>query len=1084
MSHPDRTPTTWHLTSEQRRVMLERRRDELNAWRTRHEMSVDAWSFTTPLGQSFPLTLGAPWPVVDQTVADGPVVLEACFRVPDAWAGEPVELELDVSGEGFVTLSTGARGGLNPYHRAFPVTAEPGTDVRVRVEAVPKGLFGSRVEHPRLAVARLVAPEEDVRRLVSDLSVVLDAARALTGHDVVPHLLTVAEDAVRGIQWPSGAEAYLTRLDAGLGGWNAGGLWTMPTVSPRREALTREHLASVREARSELRAGIERVRQAFPPVGALALSGHAHLDLAWLWPVAESKRKAERTFETALGLMERDAVFTFNQSSAQLYAWLEEERPDLFARVRTRVLEGRVEPVGGMWVEPDCQMTGGESLARQLLYGQAYFASRFGQRSTVAWLPDTFGFTPALPQLLLEAGITGFFTTKLSWNETTPFPHDLWLWEGLDGSRVVAHAFKNDFQGAPALGSYNGDIAPEHLLRVRGHDRAKHLSAWRHRAAEALFTFGFGDGAGGPSREMLERFELLQNFPALPRLRHSRVDAFFDTLPREGLPVWVGELYLELHRGTLSSQGRVKSLNRQVEHRLLEAEAAATLAWWASQPAGEAFAYPAAELEGTWKTLLLHQFHDILPGSSVREVYEDAHPALEAARDAAARVRDEALRFTVRNDPGWVTVWNAALAARPLRVTLPSRAGEARVVTADGRDVPVQDTRDGLLVEDAGILVPPLGCVELRMLPNERASAAEAGSVSVTRDGDHVTLENDVLTVTVAPDGTLAGVTDRVHGREVLAGPGNRLVVFHDVPRAWEAWDVNPDTQDPELGETLRADDMTVVASGPVRAAVRVTWRWRESVMVQEYRLTRASRRVEIVTRADWCERRSLVKAFFSLNVRTDAAVFETAFGVTTRPTHRNQASDAARFEVSAHRFVDVSEPGYGVSVLNDGKYGHSVLGSVVGVTLLRGPVFPDPTADLGAHDFTYALLPHGRDWVEGGTVLEAFDLNSPLVVTAGRAGGASVPVTVEGLPVMLGALKKAEAGTDGAVILRFYEPHGARGQVRLCVPPAWCVERVNLLEEAPRAGLPAPQRHTDGWVLAVRPFEVVTLRLTPLAGD
>ena len=357
------------------------------------------------------------------------------------------------------------------------------------------------------------------------------------------------------------------------------------------------------------------------------MTGHAHIDLAWLWPVAETRRKGQRTFGTVLDLMERYPDFTFNQSSAQLYAWIEEDAPDLLERVKERVAEGRWEPIGGSWVEPDSQITGGEAYVRQLLYGQRAFEAWFGKRSTVAWLPDVFGFSGAIPQLLRGAGIDGFFTIKLNWNEENRFPYDLFTWEGIDGSRVTANMFRN----LPPAHGYNGNIAPLDTL-----------GTWRNFAGkrqhpESLLAFGWGDGGGGPSARMLENYARIREFPALPRLRMAHIEEYFASLPETGLPVWVGELYLEFHRGTLTTQARTKQLNRAGEHRLLEAEAFATIA----QLSG--FPYPHDEIETAWKTLLLNQFHDIIPGSSIAEVYQDTVPELEEVVRTATAVRDAAL---------------------------------------------------------------------------------------------------------------------------------------------------------------------------------------------------------------------------------------------------------------------------------------------------------------------------------------------------------------------------------------------------------------------------------------------------------
>lgn len=1069
MTSPDRTPTTWHLSTEQRRVVLGRHLAELRAWADRANMDVADWTFTFPGDAPVPLHPGQPWPRVDGAVAGGPVRLAATFTVPAGF--DTPELELDVGGEGLVQLSCGGAGGLNPHHRRFPVAARPGESVTVTVDAVPKGLFGANQPHPALAVARLAQPEPDVTALATDLGVLLDVVKELDGEPAAPHLLTAAEDALAGLHplWPSSAAAYAGRPGAGLGA-DMGTLWSSPPVGdalPLGEVV----LDAVRAARGALAARLEGLLAAFPPQGALALSGHAHLDLAWLWPLAETRRKAVRTFETVLNLMERYPDFTFNQSSAQLYAWIEEEHPELFARIADRVREGRWEAVGGMWVEPDAAMSGGESLARQLLYGQRYFQEKFGRRSTVAWLPDTFGFTGQLPQLLQQAGVTGFFTTKLSWNETTPFPHDLWLWEGLDGSRVLGHMFKNDIYGAEALGSYNGDISAAHVRRVIHHDRAAALPAWRGAAPETLFTFGLGDGAGGPSAGMLERFGRLREYPGMPRLRHARVDDVYAAFPTTGVPVWVGELYFQLHRGTLSSQGRTKRLHRQLEARLVEADVALALARMGGRddPAAR------AALETHWKTHLLHEFHDILPGSSIREVYAEAEPTLTAARDAVTALRDAAL--PPDSGPGeTVTVFNASLVPRLLTATLPGEAGWS----LDGHALPAQAVADGTLVHAPGVTVPPLGGVTLS---RGRAGAGGVPAAPVTLEStpDGTWLSNALLRVLITPVGDVARLVTAA-GRDALGEHGHRLVAFRDLPRAWEAWDVNPDIQDAALGEVLPGGTVTVTEDGPLRAAVQITRPFRDSTITQTVSVTAGSPRVDIRTHADWQERRTLLRAFVDVNTRSDHATVETAYGAVRRPTHRNQPADAATFEGSAHRFIDLSEPGGGVAILNDGRYGHSAYGSELAVTLLRGPIYPDPHADLGEHEFTYSLLPHGGDWTRD-VVAQAADLNSPLLV---HGGAASAPVLrLDGLTVALGTLKAAEDG-DG-VILRFYEPHGARGEVYVVTAPDMTVTRVTLLEEEQPGPPLGGTLAGDGgrWTLTVRPFEVVSLRIHQTgAGD
>jgi alpha-mannosidase len=955
-------------------------------------------------------------------------------------------------------------------------------------------MFGSHVREPRLERAHFVVPHTDVCALERDLTMIARAADVLGDHEVVPHLLEIVEEAfaIYGPAWPSHSEVAQSRLALGYVNPIGRGvesippdfaveafdvhpfsnpIWRLPPAPRPLEPLPAATLAAVREAREHVAARLARLRDDYPPAGALALTGHAHLDLAWLWPVAETRRKGRRTFATVLGLMERYPDFIFNQSSAQLYAWMEQDAPDLFARVQERVAEGRWEPIGGSWVEPDCQITGGESFVRQLLYGQRAFTEWFGRRSTVAWLPDVFGFSGSIPQLLLGAGIEGFFTIKLTWNEENRFPHDLFFWEGSDGSRVTANMFRNL---PPALG-YNGNIAPLDTLGTwRNFDGKRYHP-------KSLLGFGWGDGAGGPTARMLENFTRLREFPALPRLRMAHIEAFFASLPREGLPVWVGELYLEFHRGTLTSQARIKALNRTAEHRLLEAEAFATIA----SQRNDGFAYPRDELEAAWKVLLLNQFHDILPGSSIAEVYEDSFPALEEVVETAVRVRDAALAHRGGGAAGPASgqrylVANAALTERPLSIVLPRR-DSAVVLDNQGNPLWSQVVAEGLLVHNPSRVVPGLGAIALSVAAGD---AQGGGSDSVARAeavAGGSRLSNDLLTVEIGADGTLLQIVDLAHGRrDVLAGRGNQLWMYVDKPRTYDAWDIEENYED-EGEEIGGVESVEIVESGPLRAAVRVRRTWRDSEIEQTYRLLAGSRRLDIDTRIDWHERQRYLQARFPLAVHTHEATYETMYGVTRRPTHRNTSWDAARFEVSGHRFADLSEPGYGVALLTDAKYGYSARGNLLTLSLLRGPLYPDPGADLGEHRFTYSLLPHSGDWTEADVVGEAFALNSPLFAVAVAGDTASSTdvsfVTTEGLPLALGSLKRPEDG-DG-LILRFYEPRGARGRALLRFPVAVSgVARVDLLEEPADGSPPVLSDDSQTISLDVRPFEVVTLRI------
>ncbi|WP_297859919.1 glycoside hydrolase family 38 C-terminal domain-containing protein [Meiothermus sp.] len=725
-----------------------------------------------------------------------------------------------------------------------------------------------------------------------------------------------------------------------------------------------------------------------------------------------------------------------------------------------------------MWVEPDGNLLSGESWVRQMLYGQGYFEQKFGKRARVAWLPDTFGFTGNLPQLLQQGGLPYFFTTKLNWNETNPFPHDLWQWEGLDGSRVLAHAFWNPNE------SYNGRLEALDLCGTW-----KNFKGKRHHDT-SLLTFGYGDGGGGPSAPMLERFERYREFPGLPRLEMGRVEDFYQRLEESAppLPVWVGELYLELHRATYTTQARLKELNRRLEQTLLEAEMAWALA--SLKPLDPRLAideprYPAQNLQAFWKVLLLHQFHDILPGSSIHSVSQEAAESLQMALVQAEELRQEALgllstdvRKVHPEALAHLMVWNLGTTARPLRLQMERPTEQFfRLLTATGDEVPYQEAGSHILIA-ADQTVPAMGYLALAVVAHLEARRTP----TVRVNGQGRVLENQHLRLEVAPDGTLARLYDKDHRREVLAGRGNQIWAYTDVPRYWEAWDV--DASYMREGHEIAASEVKLIEAGPLRAGIWVERKLGASSLEQIYWLWGGSRRLEIETRMHWQERRTLLRALFPLNVRTHEAWFDTAFGALARPNHANTAWDAARFEVPALRWADLSEAGYGVSLLGGYKHGYSAHANVLGLSLLRGPLWPDPLADVGEHAFTYALYPHPGDW-RTGTVAEAEDFAAPLRPLALPVHAGGQPPIRQFLRLSQGGLRVAafkRAETGFGYILRLYEAHGGRGVLELDLSSLGIrkASRVNLLEDL-EEDLLLQNGHL---ALAYTPYQVISLKL------
>ncbi|WP_454049596.1 alpha-mannosidase [Cellulomonas sp. Marseille-Q8402] len=766
-------------------------------------------------------------------------------------------------------------------------------------------------------------------------------------------------------------------------------------------------------------------------------TGHAHIDSAWLWPARETVRKCSRTFSSAVALMDERPDFVFACSSAQQYAWVAERHPELFARIKEKVAAGQFVPVGGMWVESDTNMPGGEALARQMVEGKRYFLEEFGHETQDVWLPDSFGYTGALPQIVRAAGSRWFLSQKLSWNDTNRMPHHTFRWEGIDGSRVLAHF--------PPVDTYNSDLSPRELAHAEREFRDKDV------ASESLVPFGWGDGGGGPTREMLAAADRARSLAGLPEVELGSPNTFFERAEAEladaGTPaVWSGEMYLEYHRGTYTSQARTKRGNRRSEHLLREAEL-----WAATAAVRTGSAYPAGELRDLWRVVLLHQFHDILPGSSIGWVYRQAEEAYADVERRAEAVVAAALAALVGEDGG---------------------AGDAGA-RGTVRFNAAPHARDG---------VPALGGA---LAADD--GAGPAGAVEVLREDDGtLRVRTDVLDVRLTAGGQLASVRDLAADREAVA-PGhlaNLLQVHRDVPRQWDAWDIDAEYRR-TVQDLLAADAVEVVAEKPDRAVVRTSRTVGDSTIVQDLTFRPGTRVVEIVTEVDWHERQRLLKLAFGLDLHADRSAAETQFGHVLRPTHTNTSWDAARYEICAHRWLHVGEPGYGVSVANDATYGHDVTrtvtedggtATVVRQSLLRAPLFPDPEADQGRHRFL-SVLHVGAGIPEA--VVDGYRANLPVREVRGSRGVEPL-VTVDGDGVVVEAVKLADDGS-GDVVVRLYEAHGTRARATVTpgFPTAGVVETDLLERDVPARAVRAGS-HGDGGAVALelRPFQLVTLRL------
>ena len=1034
------------LPLEMRLRRMARRLEELERWVPREVVALDGWTL-----QGEPVAKGHRWQDQGEPLAFAHPAVE----VPDHWPLNEVRLHLWLGGEGLVRL-VGAQTqsfGLNPPHRDFLPRER-----RFAIEADCVARLPQGVPNRQAAIGRteLVWHEVDLADFIRMQRQVIEMVRALGGHEVEPWpvppyfpsrkhpshsdphavcrpVMDLAEAAFHLLDWPTETTAYLARI---AGAAEAQTIWALPEVATP-EPLPDRARASVLAARDHLQAGLRALQGRFPQEGTLATTGHAHIDLAWLWPMAETRAKAQRTFHTVLQLMDQFPEFRFNHSTAQLYDFIGQDDPALLAAITDKVAGGQWEPIGAMWVEPDTNMPTGESLIRQLLYGIRWFDRQFGKRSTVLWLPDVFGFSPVLPQLLRQVGMTSVFTIKTNWSERNKLPHDLFHWQGLDGSEVILHTFENPADG------YNAEMGPRATLGTWANYQDKETHA------HSLLCYGHGDGGGGPTEDYILRLRQMQDFPVVPKIAHANVSDWFAGIPARltaPLPKWVGEIYLEYHRGTLTTQSRTKYLHRRAERALVTAEVLGSMVALRGGPLP-------ASAEPDWRVLLRNQFHDILPGSSIREVYEQAEAELAGVVASGLARQDAAMAalgagMDAGSEDGIVVV-NPDLSPRPLRV--------------QGAGFPGGQSVEGGQVFTAPVLIGGMSVVACRM-GNLPISAGL--SVSPLR------LENDFVKVRLHQDGTLASLWDKRAGRECLAPDaanklrGNQIWAYVDKPRYFDAWDIEEDYV-ANGTEVLATGPAKVIETGPHRVAVRVLRRFGASTISQTIRLWANSPRVEFKTDLDWHDRRILLKSRTALAIHADHATFECSCGVIKRPTHRNTPWDAAKYEVAGHRFADLSEPGFGVALLNDGKYGHDVAGNVMGLSLLRSPVYPDLLADEGRQSFTYALLPHLGDWHDGGVLAEAEDLNQPLLALPAKLDRDQhwQAVQVQGR-LALSALKPDEGGTG--LILRLYEPAGDRVQPQITVPDGWTLgPQVNLLEE------PAPGDSTFG-PFQIRSFQLV----------
>lgn len=766
--------------------------------------------------------------------------------------------------------------------------------------------------------------------------------------------------------------------------------------------------------------------------------GHTHIDLAWKWPLRQTREKVLRSFSTVLNLMKEYPEYRFMSSQPQLYQFVKEEEPQLFEEIKKRVQEGRWEVEGAMWVEPDCNLTSGESLVRQIIYGKRFFQEEFGKGDNlVLWLPDVFGYSAAMPQILKKAGIEYFMTTKINWNEYNKFPNDVMFWKGIDGTEILTYfisttnhsVYPELVRNANFSTTYNGRQNISQVMGTWQRFQNKNLTK------DVLTCYGYGDGGGGPTREMLEESERMSwQLPGCPKVKQTFVREFFELLDKElenkKVPKWNGELYLEYHRGTYTSMARNKKFNRESEFLNHNVELLATMA----QLSNSNYQYPKNEIDDVWRLTLLNQFHDILPGSSIEEVYEDSKKQYESIMEKDNELLEQAMLSMMNEDIKTETLvcYQTAGIKRDSMVWLTEN--EYRLLEKEGYQGNNQKLGDGRYLIHLDKL-PIFGYLTGNALAKQESYSKSDMMAEFIQTKDESYLDTYFYQVKFNNRGEITSLWDKENGRDVVMKGRifNELVAFEDIPYEYDSWNIDAYYEE-KYWSINNLAQFELIENGPLASCIRVKRSFLHSHIIQDIWFYRYKRRIDFKTTVDWKEEQILLKAAFPIDVMTDEIVCDIQFGNVKRKTHRNTSWDQAKFEICAHKWVDVAEDNYGVALLNDCKYGLDAYESCVRLTLIKSGIYPNPNADKEIHDFTYSVLPHSGDFRQGNVISESFDLNMP-VITKILPGTPSLGECFEGIitetkNIVLDTLKRSEDGKG--IILRLYESFGRRSEVIL----------------------------------------------------
>tara|TARA_X000001036_G_scaffold64127_1_gene54740 strand:- start:3011 stop:6079 length:3069 start_codon:yes stop_codon:yes gene_type:complete len=766
--------------------------------------------------------------------------------------------------------------------------------------------------------------------------------------------------------------------------------------------------------------------------------GHAHIDTGWLWPVKETIRKCARTFSTQLNLIDKYPDYIFGASMPQHYQFMKDYYPNIFKRIKSAVKKGQWELQGGMWVEADCNLISGESMVRQLLYGKNFFIKEFNVDVDNLWLPDVFGYSAALPQILKKADINYFLTQKISWNQFNEFPYQTFKWRGIDGTEVLTHF--------PPENTYNSELDSKFLIPAQETFKEK------IKLDEFMSLFGVGDGGGGPKPENIELGRRLKNLENAPRVSFDTAKNFFNRLNKKKnkLETWVGELYLELHRGTLTTHGLVKKQNRKLENKLKTVE----FLWSCI----DLTKYPSSILDALWKKLLINQFHDIIPGSSINLVYQTTHKEYNEIHKSCDDLIKKASRTLFQKENNSFVLSNSLSYNYEGIIKIPDSFKGHRIITENKTELYTQEINGNAYCQ---ISIPPLSFTNFHKGVKQK---------NQTKKQLNYILENDFVKYKFSKNGTLISGFDKESNKNLLSAPGNILSLYEDRPLNWDAWDIDFYYKQ-SLLETAKVAKIHKVEYGSIFSSLEIEYTIGNSKIKQMIILSNQSKRLDFDTTVDWNEKHKMLRVHFPTNIISDQASFDIQYGYVKRNTHKNTSWDRAKFEVVGHKYADLSDNDYGVALLNDCKYGYSIFDKTIDLNLLRSPNNPDADADLGKHVFTFSMYPHKHDLIRSNVIEESSSLNNPPTLFNGLKNIKSKPIiNFKGKGIEISSIKKSENNNE--IILRAVETLGRTSKGRIYFKGH--ITETNIME---RKNLSPTKKINKNLDFVLKPFEIKTYK-------